>query len=64
MDNKNLIPFVTEVTAIVPVVKEQTTTLSNRRLQYRMEKSNTYRYLMAAGLATGLVLHGLIRFGG
>jgi hypothetical protein len=61
MDNLNSIP---EVTAIVPVVLGQTTKgIPNRALQYRIKKLNMLRYLMAVGLAAGLVLHGVIRFG-
>ena len=65
MDNLNSILEVTEVTAIVPIasLKGQTTTGTNRAIEYRIKKFNTLRYLMAAGLAGGLALHGLIRFG-
>ncbi|NMF66788.1 hypothetical protein DP113_33955 (plasmid) [Brasilonema octagenarum UFV-E1] len=73
MDNENLTPnyqipeAVTEVTAIVPVAlvsQEINNNKTNRALQYRISKLNTLRYLMVVGLAAGLALHGLIRFGG
>ncbi|PMB11887.1 hypothetical protein CEN49_00560 [Fischerella thermalis CCMEE 5273] len=64
---KNTIQVNDEIAAIVPVqtkVASQPKSLPSKGYQWREQKMNTWRYLMAAGMIAGLVLHGLIRFGG
>ncbi|MEC4813933.1 MAG: hypothetical protein SAK29_11770 [Scytonema sp. PMC 1069.18] len=66
-DHNQTLDVTAEVTAIVPVAhlnQQRTTDKPNRSQLYRLEKLNTLRYLMATGFVAGLVLHGLIRFGG
>ncbi|MBW4632966.1 MAG: hypothetical protein KME30_14015 [Iphinoe sp. HA4291-MV1] len=56
-----------EIVAIVPVRTTNDNPPKNelsKGYQWREQKMNTWRYLMAAGMVAGLALHGLIRFGG
>ncbi len=64
---KNTIQVNDEIVAIVPVqtkVATKQTNLPSKGYQWREQKMNTWRYLMAAGMIAGLVLHGLIKYGG
>ncbi|RAM50965.1 MAG: hypothetical protein C6Y22_14005 [Hapalosiphonaceae cyanobacterium JJU2] len=64
---KNTIQVNDEIVAIVPVqtkVATQQTNSPSKGYQWREQKMNTWRYLMVAGMISGLALHGLIRFGG